>query len=412
MGHARVSRLRSAFRNAVTTSDIDEALANGTYGVPGFGSWGQGMVWQPGPNAGGVSNAMQLSAVWACLRILTDAISTLPLDTFERKRGTRVPYRPRPSYLDFEAPGLTRVQYLTQVQMSLLTDGNAFVATPRDRLGVPTGLVVLDPTKVKVDRDGSRVVYQVGSGTYSPLDIMHVPGIMLPGSIRGLSPIGAAREVVEGAAEAQKFGKSWFANAAVPPAVIKIPATNDGPGDTTRAKRVAQAWHETHGGTSNAGKVGVLTDGAELQSVAVGNKDSQWLESRQFSVQEIARIFGVPPHLIADSSNSTSWGSGLAEQNLAFGQFSLRPWIERIEDAHNRLLTSHGSPSVFMKLNLDALLRASLKDRYSSYATGIHGGFLSPNEARRWEDLPPIPGGDDVPPPSGQAPTSGQGAPA
>ena len=103
MGPARVSRLRSAFRNAVTTSDIDEALANGTYGVPGFGSWGQGMVWQPGPNAGGVSNAMQLSAVWACLRILTDAISTLPLDTFERKRGTRVPYRPRPTYLDFEA---------------------------------------------------------------------------------------------------------------------------------------------------------------------------------------------------------------------------------------------------------------------------------------------------------------------
>ena len=402
-----MSRLRAAFerrsiRNGLQ-DDIDSALQNGTYGVPGYGSWGQGMVWTPAPNAGGVSGAMQLSAVWACLRLLTDAISTLPLDTFERRNGSRIPFRPRPMYLDFDAPGLTRVQYLTQVVMSLLTDGNAFVATPRDRLGEPTGLVVLDPTKVKVERDGMTITYRVGEGTYSTVDVMHIAGVLLPGSLRGLSPIGAAREVVEGASEAQRFGKSWFANASVPPAVIKMPATNDGPADADRAKRVAQTWHDTHGGTSNAGKVGVLTDGAELQTVAVANKESQWLESRQFSVQEIARIFGVPPHLIADSSNSTSWGSGLAEQNLAFGQFSLRPWIERIEDAHNRLLTSHGQRGVFMKLNLDALLRASLSDRYSSYATGIHGGFLAPNEARRWEDLPPIPGGEKVPPPAGQS---------
>lgn len=397
-----MSRLRSALERR----SIDDAIDQGTYGAPGFGSWGPGMTWQPAsPSTVGVSASMRLSAVWACLRILTDAVSTLPLDTFERRNGARVPYRPRPEYLDFRDS--SRVHYLTQVMLSLLSDGNAFVATPRTRDGVPSALVPLDPSKVQVERDAGRVHYVVGGQKLGPLDIMHIPGLLMPGGIRGLSPIGAAREVIDGAAEAQRFGTSWFANSAVPPAVIQMPSAQGGEADRDRAKRVAQTWHDTHGGTSNAGKVGVLIGGAELKTVAVGNKDSQWLESRQFSVQEIARIFGVPPHLIADSSNSTSWGSGLAEQNLAFGQFSLRPWIERIEDGHNRLLSTHDRPGVFLKLNLDALLRASLKDRYASYAQGIHGGFLAPNEARKWEDLPPIPGGDTVPPPSGQTPPEG-----
>lgn len=404
-----MSRIRAALARRSVSASIEQAIDDGTYGVPGAGSWGPGMVWQPGPSAGGAGSAMRLSAVWACLRLLVDAISTLPLDTYERQSGTRVPYRPRPAYLDFAAPGLSRVQYLTQVVLSLLTDGNAFVATPRDKLGAPVALVVLDPTKVTVRRNDRtrQPEYVVGDKVYGQLDIMHIIGMTMPGGIRGLSPIGAAREVIDGASEAQRFGRSWFANSSVPPAVIKVPSGTGGPEDSARAKRIAQIWHDTHGGVSNAGKVGVLVGGAELQTVAIANKDSQWLESRQFSVQEIARIFGVPPHLIADSSNSTSWGSGLAEQNLAFGQFSLRPWIERIEDAHNRLLASHEKPGVFLKLNLDALLRASLGDRYASYATGIHAGFLAPNEARRWEDLPPIPGGDDVPPPSGSTPTEG-----
>jgi HK97 family phage portal protein len=126
----------------------------------------------------------------------------------------------------------------------------------------------------------------------------------------------------------------------------------------------------------------------------------------------VARIFGVPPHLIADASNSTSWGSGLQEQNLAFGQFSLRPWIERIEDAHGRLLTTHGLPDVFVKLNLDALLRASLKDRYESYAIGIENQFLLRNEARKLEDSPPLPGGDAFPDPSIRWPDPASGAPS
>jgi HK97 family phage portal protein len=114
-------------------------------------------------------------------------------------------------------------------------------------------------------------------------------------------------------------------------------------------------------------------------------------------VSEVARFYGVPPHLIADASNSTSWGSGLQEQNQAFGQLSLRPWIERIEDAHTRLLTTHGLGAVFIKLNVDALLRSSTAERYAAYATGIENGFLTVNEVRRLEDMPPVAWGDEPP---------------
>lgn len=385
----------------VTTGKVDIPAGYGESGgmEPGSGQWLPGMRWESWSNAGpsGPDQAMRLSAVFACLRLLSEAISTLPLDSYMRRGGTRLPYRPRPGYLDFTPPGLSRITYLSQVMLSLLTDGNAFVATPRDALGVPLALVPLDPTMVDVKRGpGNIPFYVVKDQRYSWLDIMHIPGMMLPGDLRGVSPLKAAREVIDGGRKAQEFGTSFMGNSAVPPAVIEMP---EDPTDQARdrAQRVGETWNKTHGGTANAGKVGVLLGGAKLKTVAVSPEDAQWLDSKRFGVSEIARFYGVPPHLIADASNSTSWGSGLAEQNIAFGQFSLRPWSERIEDGHGRLLTSHGLPDVFVKLNLDALLRASLSDRYESYQVGIESRFLTINEARRLEDLPPVPWGDEPP---------------
>jgi HK97 family phage portal protein len=206
---------------------------------------------------------------------------------------------------------------------------------------------------------------------------------------------------------AQRFGQAFFENGALPGAVIEAPGTMSDPA----IKRFRETWNGGHQGVANAHRIGVLTEGAKLAKVSVSPEDAQFLETRAFQVPDIARIYGVPPHLIADASNSTSWGSGLAEQNLAFGQFSLRPWIERIEDAHGRLLTTHGLPDVFIKLNLDALLRASLSDRYVSYQMGIQNEFLTRNEARKLEDMPPLPGGDGFPAPSDRWPVTGRTAP-
>ena len=366
------------------------------------GKWSDGMVWTAYPGTTVTADsAMRLSAVFACLRLLSEAIATLPLDTFIREGGTRFEFRPRPAYLSFQPEQGSRIDYLSQVMLSLLTDGNAFVATPRDGMGVPTDLVVLDPTRVTIDRVEGRVRYRIGDQPIDmPNDLMHIKGMTLPGALRGLSPIAYARETIGLGLAAQRFGQKFFENGALPGAVIETPGVMS----DQAVKRFRETWNASHGGVANANRIGVLTEGAHLAKVSVAPNDAQFLETRAFQVPDVARIFGVPPHLIADASNSTSWGSGLAEQNLAFGQFSLRPWIERIEDAHGRLLTTHGLPEVFVKLNLDALLRASLADRYAAYAIGIQHRFVTRNEARRKEDEPPLPGGDSFddaqPPPN------------
>jgi HK97 family phage portal protein len=402
-----VSRLRRAF--GLEERSLADDLANGFPGnVTGTVGWQQGMVWNGYPNGSTVTvdSAMRLSAVFACLRLLSDAISTLPVDTFRREGGTRRPYRPRPDYLSFAPPQGSKIDYLSQVVLSLLTDGNAYVLTPRDRFGVPVDLIVLDPSTMTVSRVAGKVEYRCMGIELDRYDLMHIKGMTLPGALVGLSPIACAREGIGLGLAAQEYGRQFLNNGATPGGVIELPG-NGGPEDKVKARRVAAAWNETHQGPSAAGKTAVLIGNATYKGVSISHRDAQYLETRQFQVPDIARIFGVPPHLIADASNSTSWGSGLAEQNLAFGQFALRPWIERIEDAHGRLLTSHGLPDVFLRLNLDALLRASLSDRYTSYATGINAGFLTVNEARALEDLPPVPGGDQPTPNLAMAPPGG-----
>lgn len=369
------------------------------------------MVWAGYGNSGPVTvdGAMQLSAVYACLRLISESISTLPIDVFRRDGEQRVPSDRVPDYLGFEVPQMSRIVYLSQVMMSLLTDGNAFVATPRNAFGVPVNLVPLDPGQVQVLRQTSdprpelpyrrgEIYFTVQGHHFSTYDIMHIPGMMLAGALRGVSPVAAARSVIEGGRSAQDYGKSFTQNMSVPPAVIEMGTVegNDPEADRARAKRMAQTWNDTHGGTGNAGKVGVLLGGATLKTVAVTPADAQWLESKRFGVAEIARFYGVPPHLIGDATGSTSWGSGLAEQNTAFGQFVLRPWTERVDDGHTRLLSTHGQADSFTKLNLDAGLRSSTQARYEAYKVAIDTGILTVEEVRALEDLMPLPGTIDT----------------
>ena len=355
------------------------------------GAWGAGMVnLNPEVREVTTESALCLSAVFACMRLLSEAVATMPLDVFYKSNGSRLPYRPKPDYLSFQPPLRSRIDYLSELMMSLLSDGNAFVATPRDDLGVPLALYVIDPSKVQVVRDEVGVdSYIVGEERYGQLDIMHVKGMTLPGGLRGLSPLSYARETIDLGLSAQRFGASFFANGAIPSALIEAP--HDLPQD--KADRLAAMWNARHRGSSNTARIGVLTNGAKFSRVTIAPEEAQFLQTRQFQVPDVARVFGVPPHLIADASNSTSWGSGLAEQNLAFGQFSLRPWVDRIEDAHGRLLTSHGLTSAFVKLNMDALLRAGTRERYEAYQIGLEAGFLIKDEVRRLEDMPPLGGG-------------------
>lgn len=361
----------------------------------GHGYWGAGMVWNSptGPiKFFPATEAMQLSAVYACLRLLSEAISTLPLDTYIRLGGSRRVWRPRPEYLSFNPPQGSRIDYLSQTMLSLLTDGNAYIVTPRDDMGIPVDLIVLDPQLVEVCREKGQIYYKVGPQQVklTQYDLMHIKGMTLPGALTGCSPIGYARESIGLGLAGQRYGTSVFDNGATPGGVIEAPEDME----PEAAQRFSAMWNARHRGGSNAQRVGVLTAGAHFNKVTMTPDEAQFLGTRAFQVPDIARFYGVPPHLIADASNSTSWGSGLAEQNSAFGQLSLRPWIERVEDGHNRLLTTHGMPDVFIKLNVDALLRSNLESRYDSYAVGIGSDFLTINEARKLEDLPPVAWGD------------------
>ena len=245
-------------------------------------------------------------------------------------------------------------------------------------MGVTSNLHVLDPSMVTIRFAGGRAEYVV-SGVPEPLgpgEIMHIKGMTLPGQLRGVSPLEAARDVVDGGRKAQDFGTSFMANNAMPPGVIEMPDDPIGNG-RERARAVAEAWNESHGGTANAGKVGVLLGGASLKTIAIKPTDAEWLDSKRFGVSEIARFYGVPPHLIADASNSTSWGRASPSRTWPLGS-SRCGRGSNASRAHNRLLVSDGLAKAFIKLNLDALLRASLADRYAPLRDRHRQPLLAP----------------------------------
>jgi HK97 family phage portal protein len=351
------------------------------------------------------SDALQVSAVFGCVRLLSETIATLPVSTYTKRGGSQRSIT-SPDWLDYpnaEPGGMGRIDILSQTVLSLLLDGNAYLAVRWQGPNI-VGLDVLDPTSIiphmvmvdgqrrkvfeafDVDDDGNEVAL----GWFTPRDILHIPGMMLPGEFAGCSPITYARESIGLALAAQKYGSKFFANGAVPGAVVEVPGTMSEDG----LKRAREAWRTANTGVDNAHRVALLTEGAKFSKVAMSPDEAQFLQTRQFQVPEIARIFGVPPHLISDATNSTSWGSGLAEQNIAFSMFSLRPWLERIEAGFTRLLYAESADRFrFVKFDLDEIKRGAPKERMELYSLGLQNGIYSIDEVRHAEDLPPLPDG-------------------
>lgn len=350
--------------------------------------------------------AMQASAVWGSVRIIAEGISTLPADTFQRievdgtagKVTIRKPYRPRPSWLDTPNVGLRlgRLDLLSQTLISLLLRGNAYWATTRDGLGNVVAISVLSPDAVQPEVSSGTatdvvprgfIQYRVSGKLYGPMEVYHLRGMTMPGELKGLDPIAAHAHTIGTTLAATKYGAGFFAKGALPTAVIEVPQ----PMSEAGIRNLRKAWDAIHGGVGNSGKVGVLTEGASLKAVSLTPEQSQFLATRQFAVSDIARIFGVPPHLLADASGSTSWGSGLAEQNVAFVQHTLRPWVERIETAYTWLLVSEGKASTaFIKLNVEGLQRGSYAQRLDAYAVAESIGLYTLDEMRAMEDLAPL----------------------
>ena len=349
-----------------------------------------------GSNAAGetvtADTALAVMAYYAGVRIIAEGLASLPVKAYHEKDGIPQPMSNAPEWVSFPNPEMmvTRQDLISQIVTSLLLRGNAFVLVTRDFNGLTiVGLEVLDPSTVTVKRQGSKVVYEIDGQRFDSSTILHFRGMTYPGELTGLDPLSYAATTLGMGIAAQNYGATFMENASLPSGYLFVPG---GLSDQA-ATLIRKGWERMNSGRTNAGKVPVLTEGTEFRPLSLTPEQTQFLEARRFTVQEIARLLGVPPHLLADSSNSTSWGSGLAEQNTAFSKMTLTPWARRIEEGLTQALRSESLQSRkghYVRIHLEGFERGAYSDRLAAYETGIAAGIYDPDEVRAWEDLPPM----------------------
>ena len=336
--------------------------------------------------------SLKIGAVYACVRLLADTISTLPVDTFYREGGARKPFRPKPLWVENPDIGTAREDFLQQAMVSLLLDGNVFIRIFRSRTGEILSLVVLDPTRVEVRRNPAtrEIEYVLDAGTGTTLraaEVLHITELRKPGALRGVSRIDEVKQSLGLAAALEEFSARFFGSGSVTAGIIEWP------GNLTReqAKDLAAGFEEGHKGLKRSHRPGVLFGGARFVKTGVDPNEAQMLESRQFAVEEIARIFRCPLHLLQVSTPGAMSYASVEQNAIQFAQYTLRPIISKFETALSSLLPG----PAFVKFNLDAILRGDIQTRFAAYSTGQLAGFLSVNDIHRLEDMPPADGGDE-----------------
>ena len=336
--------------------------------------------------------SLKIGAVYACVRLLADTISTLPVDTFYREGGARKPYRPKPLWVENPDIGTAREDFLQQAMVSLLLDGNVFIRIFRTRTGEIISLVVLDPTRVEVRRNPAtrEIEYVLDAGTGTTLradEVLHITELRKPGALRGISRIDEVKQSLGLASALEEFSARFFGQGSVTAGIIEWP------GNLTReqAKDLASGFEDGHRGLKRSHRPGVLFGGAKFVKTGVDPNEAQMLESRQFAVEEIARIFRCPLHLLQVSTPGAMSYASVEQNAIQFAQYTLRPIISKFETALSSLLPG----PAFVKFNLDAILRGDIQTRFAAYSTGQLAGFLSVNDIHRLEDMPPADGGDE-----------------
>lgn len=340
--------------------------------------------------------AMRLTAVYAAVSLIASIAGGLPLHVFRRdSEGRRIETRDPATQFIWGRPNpeVVATVFWETVFGHCVAAGNAFIFVMRNGAGNPAELWPIPPATVKVGRDSqARKIYTVGNNAEPFMDyraggeVIHIPAFGTNGLV-GLSPIGQARQAIGLALAAEESGSRFFANDSTPGGVL---ATDQQLKDAD-AERLSRRWERYHRGLKNAHRVAVLDNGAKWQPTSISAKDAQYLETRRFQVAEIARLFRVPPHLIGDVERSTSWGSGIEEQNRAFLTYTMMGWLRRFEQAISDDLLAK---SRYAKFNTDGLLRAATLQRFQAYAVGRQWGWLSANDIRELEDMAPIDRGD------------------
>jgi HK97 family phage portal protein len=330
----------------------------------------------------------QVNAVFSAVSLIADTISTLPIDVFVRRDGARYPFRPAPSWVQKPDVDLPKEAFYSALIVSLLLDGNAFVRVFSNPQGEVVNLVVLNPSTVTVERNGlGRLMFKV-KGEKTPLstdEVVFIPDLLRPGSVRGVSRIEALKENFGLAMALEKFAATFFGSGTNLSGVIEFP------GNLTQEQsdQLRNGFDKAHAGWQRGHKTGVLSGGASWKSTQIDPDKSTLVDSRNQAVADVARAFNVPPHLLA-LPGTNSYAS-VEESNLAWVTHSLRPIIQKIEGALTPLMMrTSGGENAFIKFNLDGLLRANITARMTAYSTGLQAGFFTINDIRRLEDYRPI----------------------
>jgi HK97 family phage portal protein len=327
--------------------------------------------------------ALKLSAVWACTRLLSDSVSSLPLDVY--RRGERTPLATPPPLLQRPSADFELADWLAAAIMSLLVKGNCYgLITARSGAGMlPAQVDLVHPDRMGVTvNDQGRITYRLLGDELDPADVWHVRAHVFAGVPVGLSPVEYARETIGLGLAAERYGAKFFGDSAIPSGVL----TSEQRITQENAEELKERWEARHKGRR---RIAVLGDGARFQPVTIPNDQAQWIESQQFNVNAIARIFGVPGEMVGGQTAGPLAYSSPEQRSADFLQYSVRPWLSRLERAVTRLLPRNQ----FARFNADAIVRVDLKTRYEAHEIGLRAGFLTLAEVRELEDRPPLPEG-------------------
>ena len=330
-------------------------------------------------------SALHQPAVFACVRVISEDVASLPIKIYSCvSEMVREPINTHPVAKLFHTapnPEMTPFTFKETMTAHVLLYGNAYAEIERNGAGDPIGLWILAPEKMAIDITDGKVWYVYnGQARIASENILHIKGLGHDG-IQGYSPIGYARETIGMSQAMEKSGGTFFANSSRPSGVLSHPAKLS----EDAAKRLRQGWDGMYSGSGNLGKTAILEESMSWQSLSIPHSDAQWLEARQYALQDICRIYRMPPHMVQDLSNATY--SNIESQQIQYMQGTLMPWLRRWEEEISRKLLGVDDRSIYAEFLAEEALRGNTIDRYAAYRTARESGWLSINEIRKRENL-------------------------
>jgi HK97 family phage portal protein len=347
----------------------------------------------PDANVFDTDKALTLTAVWCAIRLLAESVSSLPISVYTKQaNGDKIEDLKSPIYnLVKYKPNYyqNKITFFEFIMLSICTEGNSYVEIVRNNSGTPTQLICLDPSNVTVVVNNNELFYQVdGGAVLDSSDVLHFKTITDDG-VTGLSPIDQCAKALNWGVSLEEFGSTFFSNGAKPSSILQTDrALSD-----TALQRLKSSFNNNYAKLKNSNSTIVLEEGLTFKPISISPEQAQFLSSRQFSIEEVARIFNVPPHMLKDLSKSSF--NNIEMQSQEFVTYTLMPYITRIEQEMNlKLFRTNELGKTFVEFNVNGLLRGDVKSRTEAYKTAITNGYMSINEVRQKENMNSIDGGD------------------